>query len=621
MASTGRAPSRNASREFPPNPTRGIAVTRADITTLLSGDPGPVRNATEGRKWLEKKGWVLEEETYDRFKMVSILLTVSLTPKLAPEVSSAIRAAAFLLEDDVTDNISSVLALAVANKVKSHLDNITSELTAATKFLTANSTQQAATTLDLKATADKHASILETVTAELTETTKSLAENSTQQAATTLDLKAAADKHASTTMNLSAISTKISILESTNTQLPTAWGPPNNSNSSSPPPSIPSSNFNPDASAKHSRLQQRIIQAARTVIIDVDPTAMSSPKDRSPEANHKLCEDMNKRLHELDELHAPFDDTNPTTTIRGVKSLERGAFRFDLDSPESATRFKTYATRSADKLLSTFLGSTAAVKTKGYNVIFKFVPCRGSFDPKDRTHIDEIETDNGLSPGDITSSSWLKLIGNRASQQEFASLKVICSTPETANRLLCQRVFVRSHIVECHKDILEAIRCNKCQVYDHMRASCKGTEKCANCASDSHVLAACPSTSTPKCVSCGPNSTHASKSRLCPKFLTKCAALDERLVENTMPYFPTSEPWTWATNPPKLSKHTPAHQPRVDHNAPLPPVENDWSQVNRRRHRQGTLNEFIVHPQPSSQPATQPVLPRSQQPHNNLSNE
>ena len=40
----------------------------------------------------------------------------------------------------------------------------------------------------------------------------------------------------------------------------------------------------------------------------------------------------------------------------------------------------------------------------------------------------------------------------------------------------------------------------------------------------------------------------------CPTFLRKCEALDGHFPENTMPYFPSRESWTWAvspTNPPQ----------------------------------------------------------------------
>ncbi|KAF8239332.1 hypothetical protein L208DRAFT_1237635 [Tricholoma matsutake] len=78
----------------------------------------------------------------------------------------------------------------------------------------------------------------------------------------------------------------------------------------------------------------------------------------------------------------------------------------------------------------------ASLKAKGFNLIFSFVPCNGAFDPTDKSHITDIETDNALPPGAITSASWLKHIDHQAPNQMVASLKVVCSSPEFANHLL-----------------------------------------------------------------------------------------------------------------------------------------------------------------------------------------
>ncbi|KAF8799542.1 hypothetical protein BYT27DRAFT_7018197, partial [Phlegmacium glaucopus] len=78
----------------------------------------------------------------------------------------------------------------------------------------------------------------------------------------------------------------------------------------------------------------------------------------------------------------------------------------------------------------------ATIKTKNYNLIFKFVPCTGDFDPSNPDCLTNIETNNGLPPGSITSASWLKRANRRSPAQSVASLKVSCSSPEAANHLL-----------------------------------------------------------------------------------------------------------------------------------------------------------------------------------------
>ncbi|KAF8803033.1 hypothetical protein BYT27DRAFT_7018997, partial [Phlegmacium glaucopus] len=204
-------------------------------------------------------------------------------------------------------------------------------------------------------------------------------------------------------------------------------------------------------------------------------------------------------------------------------------------------------------LLSSSLGPSASIKPKSYNLIFKFVPCTGDFDPENANLLTDIESNNNLPPSSILSASWIKRSDCRSPNQKVASLKIACASPESANHLLCEKVFIEGQAITVRKDLKEPIRCNKCQEHGHIRANCHGTEVCAHCASNGHTTINCPPNQPARCRSCGPGSTHPSYSRSCPVFNSKCVAIDARYPKNSMPYFPTGERWTWATAPPKLS--------------------------------------------------------------------
>ena len=47
---------------------------------------------------------------------------------------------------------------------------------------------------------------------------------------------------------------------------------------------------------------------------------------------------------------------------------------------------------------------------------------------------------------------------------------------------------------------------------------------------------------------------------MCPTFLKKCDKLDKRTPENSLPFFPSTEAWTWASTPPPVQ---PAFPPAV----------------------------------------------------------
>ncbi|KAF8800497.1 hypothetical protein BYT27DRAFT_7019673, partial [Phlegmacium glaucopus] len=78
----------------------------------------------------------------------------------------------------------------------------------------------------------------------------------------------------------------------------------------------------------------------------------------------------------------------------------------------------------------------AIVKPKCYNLIVKFVPCTGTFDPNDADCVASMTANNNLPPGSIVSASWLKRVDHRSPSQKVASLRITCSSPEATNHLL-----------------------------------------------------------------------------------------------------------------------------------------------------------------------------------------
>ena len=156
-----------------------------------------------------------------------------------------------------------------------------------------------------------------------------------------------------------------------------------------------------------------------------------------------------------------------------------------------------------------------------------------------------------------------------------------------------------------------------------MQDSCIGVAKCVNCSSESHSADKCDR--SPSCVSCGPSSQHPSSSPSCPSFIKKCEALDSRFPENTMPYYPSKDSWTWAASPsnppppreappPLLQPSNPNHhsvrpiRQRPQHKEvrfDIPPpsgsqereTDDGWNPVRRRqgspqRRRQTTISDI-----------------------------
>lgn len=150
------------------------------------------------------------------------------------------------------------------------------------------------------------------------------------------------------------------------------------------------------------------------------------------------------------------------------------------------------------------------------------------------------------------------------------------------------------------KPTIELIRCMKCNKFGHFVANCKSfTDTCAVCA-QAHRSSECTDKTHPKCVNCPAGSDgHPSWSRMCPDFLRRCKDFDAKFPENSIPFYPTDEEWTWAKD------HTNTQRARSVM-LTQPPVPS-LSQPNQLR--QTTLNLGITStqlndqlpPQPSSQ--------------------
>ena len=221
----------------------------------------------------------------------------------------------------------------------------------------------------------------------------------------------------------------------------------------------------------------------------------------------------------------------------------------EFDSPESKASFADLCSDNPQLLHE--ISPKARICLHAYTVIFHFVPCNGTFNSSNNNHLQNIERDNDLPVNSIHTASWCKCPDKHSPNQATAMLKVACSSPDSANRLLTSRIQVDNHLVDVCKDIHILIRCVKCQEYGHIQDSCISIERCANCTSEFHKTDTCDR--SPSCVSCGPDSQHPSISPACPTFLNKCNTLDQQFPENAMPYFPSGDSWTCAaapTNPP-----------------------------------------------------------------------
>ena len=134
-----------------------------------------------------------------------------------------------------------------------------------------------------------------------------------------------------------------------------------------------------------------------------------------------------------------------------------------------------------------------------------------------------------------------------------------------ANDVLAHSLFICQKKVYVEKCKKEPLHCLKCHGWGHIARDCSAASNtCGTCA-QCHRTDTCKNSARPHCVSCR-TAGHASWDRACPVFQRKCNEMNDRLEDNSMPYFPTAELWTQAREPPK-----------VVFVRPPPPRQAQWS--------------------------------------------
>ncbi|KAG6877246.1 hypothetical protein C0993_009192 [Termitomyces sp. T159_Od127] len=180
----------------------------------------------------------------------------------------------------------------------------------------------------------------------------------------------------------------------------------------------------------------------RMVLITIVTASTNSTLEHTPATNSELQACINKVLAKIDRARASLavvggTPSTPSKTLAcSVTLLKRGAYLVELDTPESASQFRSYAHDPIWDLAKSCFGDSAQVIDKAYNLIFCLVPCRKVFDPSRAEDITTLKQKNGLAQGSITSTTWLKKVERWHAKQIIASLKVTCNSPHMANHLL-----------------------------------------------------------------------------------------------------------------------------------------------------------------------------------------
>ena len=276
--------------------------------------------------------------------------------------------------------------------------------------------------------------------------------------------------------------------------------------------------------------------------------------------------------------------------VRSVQRLANKGFLGEFLHDDGA---KWFAKQSNADLFFAALGEIGvgvSLKKRSHPMIAYFVPL--SLNPDNPRHIAEIAEFNNLTTDDILKIRWAKPPARRSPNQICGHLIINFSNPDAANRAKTEGLVICNKRVSVAKHKKEPIRCLKCHGWNHIASECvQSYDRCGSCGARDHRTSACTDKATTYCINCE-STNHASWSRDCPTFVRKCREFDEKHPENSLPYYPSTESWTWAPNP-RLPEPSLGYRP-----GPSPPlvVRGATQKLRQQTLRFGTHSDALGNP-------------------------
>ncbi|KAG2048097.1 hypothetical protein BDR06DRAFT_838348, partial [Suillus hirtellus] len=186
------------------------------------------------------------------------------------------------------------------------------------------------------------------------------------------------------------------------------------------------------------------------------------------------------------------------------------------------------------------LNFSVTLKDKTYTLIAQYVSINLLIECPGLLRL--VEGKNHLEDNSLVSMHWIKPPHKCLPTQMMAFAILQVNNATTANKLIKSGLYIDQQLIQVKKDQKEPTRCAKCQCYSHIACNCSASrDMCSTCA-DNHRTIKYNTYKTFRCASCC-NNNHASWSRSCPEFEQRCSELCTKYLENSLPYFPTTDTW------------------------------------------------------------------------------
>ena len=261
--------------------------------------------------------------------------------------------------------------------------------------------------------------------------------------------------------------------------------------------------------------------------------------------------------------------------MQQIIKMRNGGLILQFYSKEAAEWFKL---PEVELKLLPKIDSMVQVKERSFQILVPRVPV--TFDMTKEEHLRELEEQNNLYVNRIKKAKWIKPTYRRAPGQQFTHLSLPVSTPEDANLLFRDGIYICSNKIYPRKMNQEPKQCMKCRKWGHYVADCLAEKDiCRNCGED-HRTRDCMEKDRKYCASCK-TETHASWDRECPEFQRRVDWMDENHPENALAYFPTEEDWMMHIRPRQLELDEKFPAKYTVASLPPPPVTGERQATTR----------------------------------------
>ncbi|QRV91983.1 Reverse transcriptase from transposon X-element protein [Ceratobasidium sp. AG-Ba] len=269
----------------------------------------------------------------------------------------------------------------------------------------------------------------------------------------------------------------------------------------------------------------------------IDPEVVTGQRGLQNMTEHDLIEQARKAVEKI--LDANLLEGKPEKVqFVSITRQTNGGLLYELNTADAR---RWLVRPDVCNRFTDGFGCSVQVRERKYPVLVQHVPI--GLDVTKKATVEALEDVNNLPKGSILSLRWIRDPSKCEPEQQHAHLIVHCTTKETANQWIANRMMLEGKECSTVKLLSTPLCCYNCQLPGHQARNCTAPQTCGTCG-EGHRTENCINRLNTYCVTCKTKG-HPTWSTSCPGYATRCANLSDRIPDNRYRFYVTSEPWSW----------------------------------------------------------------------------